>query len=352
MRVAFVNQDPGVGPGRRKGASAHVAALQAALARVGAQVQAFELKHDAELELALAAAHAERPFECVYERYALGACAASRFARRCDLPHLLEVNAPLLEEACEQRGYQANSEDFEREREVFRAATWLLPVSRAVRDYVVERGAEPARVRVTPNAVDTRWFRPDAPRPADLRLPAGALVVGFHGRLRPWHNIELLVSSLERVLARGREVHVLAVGEGDFARALAPLGSQRWTQRAWMGAEQLAQHVACFDVLALTYAAERKCYFSPLKLFEAMACGVAPIVPALGELPELVEHGACGAVVPAGDAQALSELLVRWCDDRSEWQRLGAAAACKAAQRSWDDVAREVLACAQAAQTP
>lgn len=352
MRVAFVNQDAGVGPGRRKGASAHVAALQSALARVGAEVVAFELKQDAELEPALTAAHARRPFECVYERYALGACAASRFARRSDLPHVLEVNAPLLEEACEQRGYRASDEDFEREREVFGAATWLLPVSRAVSEYVVERGGDATRVRVTPNAVDTRWFRPDAPRPADLRLPAGALVVGFHGRLRPWHNLELLVKALERVVARGREVHLLAVGEGDFASVLAPLGAQRWTQRAWMGAEQLAQHVACFDVLALTYAAERKCYFSPLKLFEAMACGAAPIVPALGELPELVEHGACGAVVPAGDAQALSEQLVRWCDDRGAMRRIGAAAARKAAQRSWDDVAREVLACAQAARTP
>lgn len=349
MRVAYVNQDPGVGPGRRKGASAHVAALQSALSELGCEVLAIERKDDAGVLADLERAHEQRPIDWVYERHALGAVGAARFATARRAPLLLEVNAPLFDEARAHRGFEPTREDFARQRMCIESAAWLLPVSRSIARYLVDHGALPGRIHVLPNAVDTRLFHLDAPRAEDFAAPPGTLAVGFHGRLRPWHNLPLLGRALERVLDAGARVRVLAVGEGDFARALGPRVAEHLAQREWMAPEQLARHVACFDVLPLTYAPDSELYFSPLKLFEAMACGVAPLVPELGELPQIVGYGRCGALYPAGDDRALAQRLLQWIERPDERRQLGLAAARATAARSWIDVGREVLALARQA---
>ncbi len=343
MRVAYVNQDPGVGPGRHKGAAAHVAALQSALAELGCEVLALERKDDAGVLAGLERAHAHRPIDFLYERHALGAIGAARFARARGVPLLLEVNAPLFDEARAHRGFEASPDDYARQRMCLESASWLLPVSRSVARYLVDHGASPGRIHVLPNAVDTRLFRPDVERATDFAAPADSLAIGFHGRLRPWHNLPLLGRALELVLDRGARVRVLAVGEGDFARALGPRVAEHLTQRDWMAPQALARHVACFDVLPLSYAPAAELYFSPLKLFEAMACGVTPLVPELGELPQVVGFGSCGGVYPAGDERALARRLLQWIERPDERRRLGLEAARAMARRSWVDVGREVL---------
>lgn len=344
MRIAYVNQDPGIGPGRRKGAAAHVAALQGALRELGCEVVAIERKDDDGAFEQLEREHAAAPLDLVYERHALGAIGAARFAREHGAPLLLEVNAPLFDEARAHRGFVPSADDVARQRFCLESAAWLLPVSRAIARYLDAHGADPARVRVTPNAVDTRVFRPDVQRAEGFDAPEGSLVVGFHGRLRPWHNLSLLGRALERVIDAGEAVHVLAVGEGDFAGELGPRLASRLTHRPWMPASELARHVACFDVLPLTYAADQELYFSPLKLYEAMACGVAPLVPDLGELPQVVGEGRCGALYAAGDERALADALLHWIAHPQERKRLAREAAHEAAKRTWLDVAREVMA--------
>jgi glycosyltransferase involved in cell wall biosynthesis len=47
----------------------------------------------------------------------------------------------------------------------------------------------------------------------------------------------------------------------------------------------------------------------PMAVLEAMAFGVAPLVTAVGALPELVRDGVNGAVVPVGDPAALARAL-------------------------------------------
>ncbi len=346
MRVAYVNQDPGVGPGRRKGAAAHVAALQSALRELGCEVLAVERKDDAGVLAELERAHAQRPLDWLYERHSLGAVGAARFARARGVPLLLEVNAPLFDEARAHRGFEATPEDFARQRMCLESAAWLLPVSRSVARYLVDHGAPTGRIHVLPNAVDTRLFHPGVERAEDFAAPPDALAVGFHGRLRPWHNLPLLGRALEHVLDAGAHVRVLAVGEGDFARALGPRVAEHLAQREWMAHEELARHVACFDVLPLSYAPDAELYFSPLKLFEAMACGVTPLVPELGELPQIVGFGSCGGVYPAGDERALAQQLLRWIERPDERRRLGLEAARATARRSWVDVGREVMALA------
>lgn len=346
MRVAYLNQDRGIAPGRKKGAAMHVEAMQEAFRALGCEVAAVEAKTDEAARAALEALHTERPLDLLYERYALGAATGGAFARARGVAHVLEVNAPLLEEEALHRGGTLDSAARAREAALLAAPARVFAVSREVADWVEAQGVPRARVHVHANAVDARRFRPrrDEGLRARLGIAPGAFVIGFHGRLRPWHGFERIAEAARTLLDHGLPVHVLTVGEGEYAERLAERGlTQRSTCLEWLPQAEVAGVVAAFDALPLGYAADAPFYFSPLKLLEAMACGAVAVVPDLGELPALVEHGSAGLVYRAGSSADLARALALPARDRELRARLGARAVEVAAGRSWTAIARAAL---------
>ncbi|MBI5361735.1 MAG: glycosyltransferase family 4 protein [Planctomycetes bacterium] len=346
MRIAHVNPDPGIAPGKKKGAVVHVEAMRRAFQTLGAEVLPLDLGEDKELFLRLQAEHQRAPIDLVYERHALARFACAEFAARAGVAHVIEVNAPLAEEEERYRGGKNVGPEVERERAAFEQAALVLAVSNEVGRYSVGRGARPERVLVRPHAVDPELFRPrgadDATR-ARL-VPEGRVALGFHGRLRPWHHFELFADAAADLLARGRDVQLVLLGEGDFDsvwRGRVP--AERVSSVAWLPHDEAARVVAAFDLLPLTYAPDAPCYFSPLKLLEAMACAAVPVVPALGDLEQAVAHGRDGLVYPAGQRAALVDALDRLVLDPKLRAELGRGARARAERYSWRDVAREVL---------
>jgi len=176
-------------------------------------------------------------------------------------------------------------------------------------------------------------------------------VIGFHGRLRPWHGFEMLVDVCDRLLQHGRDIHLLVVGEGEFD-ALNRLPDDRYSRIEWQPHHEIPKYVAAFDVLPLTYQADMPCYFSPLKLMEAMACGVVPLVPDLGDLPTVVDHQRTGLVYRAGDGDQLFAQLDALIDDRILRTDIGSQAAALARQHSWTNIAALALASSKQQQSP
>jgi glycosyltransferase involved in cell wall biosynthesis len=64
----------------------------------------------------------------------------------------------------------------------------------------------------------------------------------------------------------------------------------------------------------------------PVSLMEAGACGVPAVATAVGGVPELIDDGITGLLVPAGDARAVAAGLERILGDRDLAMRLGGAA--------------------------
>jgi len=355
MRVAHVNQDRGVSPGRKKGAAVHVAAMRQAFRKLGCEVVEVDLSGSDEVLSELEALHAERPIDLVYERYALKANGASIFARRSGAPLVLEVNAPLIWEEEHRRGGAAATQRAEEfERDVFAGAASILVVSTEVGAYVARCGVPRSRIVVHPNAVDHALFHPRADRELRLRIGIAqdAFVIGFHGRLREWHGFDQLARATAQLMSRGVAAHLLIVGSGDFERHLTDPRLQRAsTIVGWVPHEEVGHYVACFDALPLTYARDEPCYFSPLKLLEAMACGAVPLVPDLGDLAQTVEFGRTGVLYRAGDYDALVRELEQLARDEERRVLLGAAAAHAARRRSWTGIAANVLETVGVART-
>jgi glycosyltransferase involved in cell wall biosynthesis len=346
VRIVCLNQDAGIGPGRKKGAAVHLAAMRDAFAVLGADVVPLDESDESRVEAALVTEHA-RGVDLIYERYALGKSAAARFARAQRIPLVLEVNAPLAEEDARYRAGAADLTATERDRELFSSAELVVAVSSDVARYAVTRGAVEQRVHVRPNGVDTRRFRPrsegDAVR-ARL-VPAGRFALGFHGRLRPWHGFELFARAAERLLASGEPLHLVLVGEGEFEPHLAGrVPAERVTRIPWVEHAEIGPYVASFDALPLTYDPSAPCYFSPLKLAEAMACGVVPVLPALGDLVSAATHELDALFYPAGDLDALVGCLRELSVDLARRARLSRGAIASAQAKSWNEIAAFVLA--------
>lgn len=349
MRVAHVNCDPGIAPGRSKGAAVHVEAVRRALARQGALVHAIDAGAERVRGL-LESAAATGGLDLVYERYALGAGAAQAFARDRGTPYVLEVNAPLIDEERQFRGREPGAEAQAVERRLFSQADLILAVSRPVAEYAVRGGAAPERVRVRPNAVDPERF--DRKRSAELRarlFGPDAFVVGFHGRLRPWHGFARIAGAVADLRRRGLPARLLAVGTGDFEAEIdGCLDEQAVVLAGWQDHADVGRFVGCFDALPLAYERSGASYFSPLKLREAMAAGAVPVVPRVGDLPEVVEDGRTGLLVESGDRPALAAALERLASDPRLRARLSAAAQVEARRHTWDDIARELCEFARA----
>lgn len=275
------------------------------------------------------------PPDFIYERASLYATAGVSLASELNVPLLLELNAPL---ALEQSAYRAaglNELAAQAERWTLLRADRVLAVSTALRDYVVSQGAAPERVDVLPNGVDSLLFKPDPPNltvKARWGLEDGPLL-GFVGGLRPWHDVMILPALLERLVARYPTLRLVIAGDGplrgELERSLRERGlRERVVFTGLLAHEEIAALICQFDVALAPYSRlTHLFYYSPLKIFEYMACGAAVVAAGLGQIVDIVRDGQTGLLYPPGDLDALTAACDRLLSDPGLRRRLGQAGA-------------------------
>jgi glycosyltransferase involved in cell wall biosynthesis len=167
------------------------------------------------------------------------------------------------------------------------------------------------QLHVIPNGIDTARFSPNPAARRKLRMELGisetAWVLGTVGRLAPEKNQGLLIDAVAPILDPRR--HLVIVGDGPDREAL--LERARGTLRPdlihFTGARDDVEAVlACFDAFALTSESEGL----PLVVLEAMAMGLPVVATAVGGVPDVIEAGKTGFLVPASDRIALMKELL------------------------------------------
>ena len=213
------------------------------------------------------------------------------------------------------------------------AARWTDTIvtltPREVEEHLERRIGRVEQYAVVPSGVPTAALRATAPSRAAARarlgLGPGAFVVVGVGRLVPIKGFDLLVAALPALLARVPAAHVVLVGDGEERAALearaAALGvAGRLRITGAVG--DVTGHLAAADVLAAPSRNEGM----GRVLVEAMALGLPVVGAAVGGIPDVIEDGGCGLVVPPEDPAALAEALVDLGVDAALRAKLGAAA--------------------------
>jgi glycosyltransferase involved in cell wall biosynthesis len=377
LRVAYICADPGVPVFGRKGCTVHAQEVLRALLAAGAEVVLFATRLDGDPPADLReirvhclppapkgdVAKRERlcldanddlrgqlrrhgPFDLVYERYSLWSCVGMEYARDRGAVGVLEVNAPLVEEHARYRELVHAEEARQVAERAFGAARVLTAVSSGVAEYLNRHKSARGRVHVVPNGVNPRRFSPEvaASRPA----APGMFTVGFCGNLKPWHGIAELMEAFARLHARRSESRLLVVGEGPERETIERkrLGEAvEMTGR--VSADEVPELLRSMDVATVPYPVMADFYFSPLKLYEYMAAGVAVVGSRIGQVAEVLSDGVSGVLCPPGDVGALEEALERLMLDRGMRERLAKAAREEVLRRyTWDAVVARVLSLA------
>jgi glycosyltransferase involved in cell wall biosynthesis len=378
MRLAYVSADLGVPVFGRKGCSIHVQEVVRALGACGVGVDLFTMRPEgdpppgletvpvhalplppkgeraAREQAALATNDAVRavleregPFDLVCERYSLWSFAGMEYARDRATPGLLEVNAPLIDEAAEHRGLVDRAGAERVAARVFGAAAALLAVSDEVAAYLRRYPDTGGRIHVVPNGVNPERF-PAGLVPARPKDP-GTFTVGFLGTLKAWHGLSVLAEALDLLRRRVPEARLLIVGDGPERERLEAdlgrrglLGVTRFTGS--VASEEVPGLLACMDAAVAPYPRLESFYFSPLKVYEYMAAALAVVVSDIGQPAAIVRHEEDGLRCPPGDAGALAAALERLARAPVLRARLGRAARAKVLrEHTWRAVARRIL---------
>ena len=212
------------------------------------------------------------------------------------------------------------------ERALARATDRIVTISPAQREEIVGRfGVGRARTSVVvPLGLDLQpFFEGGAPSlRRDLGIDDGAIVFGYVGRLVPIKDLPTLVLAFARLLETTPDAYLLMAGDGPvrplLARMIAERGlGERVRLLGWR--EDLASVAATFDVCVIASRNEG----TPVAVIEAMAAGRPVVATRVGGVPDIVEDGETGILVPPGDVDALAGAMARLARDPAERSRMG-----------------------------
>ena len=244
------------------------------------------------------------------------------------------------------------------ERTSFEHADAVIAVSEGMRADVLDcyPALHPERVHVVRNGIDTEAYRPvdGAAVLTELGADPARPVVAFVGRITRQKGVGHLVAAAH-AMAPGTQL-LLCAGAADTpaiaaetADAVAALAASR-PGVVWVR-DMLAPSVVRAVLSAATVFVCPSVY-EPLGIvnLEAMACGTAVVASDVGGIPEVVDHGTTGLLVPfdehdpagfvAGLAQRVNELLA----DPARAATMGAAGRARAvAEFSWPAVAQRTM---------
>jgi len=275
-------------------------------------------------------------------------------ARRSHAPWVLFVDAPVV---WESRAWGVRRPGWgrllERWGEVpqFRRADVIACVSETVAEEVRRLGAPRDRVVVTPCSVDASDFAPAPEQARGMREELGLegrVVVGWLGSFRRFHGMDLLLDAYEAARTEQPELALLLVGDGtERSRVEEDVRRRGLSDVVMTGMVQhdkIPRYLAAMDIGVVIDPGTAQWHYSPLKLQEYMACGLAVVAPRSGDVEAALRDREDALLVPPGDTDALATCLRELARDPALRTRLGTAARARSeADGGWDHQLRSVM---------
>ena len=179
-----------------------------------------------------------------------------------------------------------------------------------------------------PSGVDLTAVLAEAPGGHRVRRELGfsdeTPVIGAVARLVPVKGLQYLVSAMPEIVRSCPDAHLVLAGDGDRRPELEALARRlSLADRVhFLGFRRDAAAVtAALDVFVLPSLNEGQ----GRVLVTAMALGVPIVATKVGGVPEVIEEGCQGLLVPPADPSALSRAVTALLTDREKAASLGKA---------------------------
>lgn len=209
----------------------------------------------------------------------------------------------------------------------------IITVSESLRHKIISRaGLNSHRVAtIKPGIQVEKYYQPQARgiMRKQLGLQAEDSAITYTGRLVPGKGLEVLLSAARRILDRFEFAHFLIVGQGPLHAKLEDIAREsRIDSRVTLTGirRDIPSILAATDIFVLPSYSEGL----PLSLLEAMAAAKPSVATSIGGVPELIDSGLDGIIVPPGNLTALAEALCRLLENEPYRENLGRRAREKA----------------------
>lgn len=266
---------------------------------------------------------------------ALCGMAALGAARKMGLPLVYEIRAFWEDAAVGNGTGRANSLKYRLTRaledRVVTGADAVVTICQGLKDDLVVRGNDPARITIMPNGVDLELFGSAAPRDpalADTLALGDGPVIGFIGSFYDYEGLDDLIAAMPALIGRQPEARLLLVGGGPREEALRAqaaaspaAGAIRFVGR--VPHREVERYYALVDIMAYPRKASRLTELvTPLKPLEALAQGKLVAASDIGGHRELLTQGKTGTLFTPDDPAACAEALAGLLADRARWDAM------------------------------
>ena len=202
----------------------------------------------------------------------------------------------------------------------------FIAASEAIRHMLIADGVPENRTVTVHEGIDVEHVR--AAPLVDVHqaffLPHGAPVVGNIAALVPHKGQRHLIEAAHIVVQKLPDVRFVILGEGELREALERLIKEYRLEKHVLLPGFRTDVLGClksFDLFVMSSVTEGL----GTSLLDAMACSRPIVATEAGGIPEVVDHGVTGLLVPPRDHAAMADAIVALISDQSRRRQMGDA---------------------------
>ena len=200
---------------------------------------------------------------------------------------------------------------------------------------LIKRGVNPTKIAVIPHGVYS-LFKKYKNRNNAWSQENCILFFGYIGGNK---GVEYLIKAVPIVSQVIPDIKVIIAGEGNFSKysKLIEDSSKFEIYNGFIPNEKVPELFQRAKIVMLPYTYHRG-HSGVLNI--AFAFGKPAIVTNVGSLPEMVEYGKSGLIIPPKNSEALAEAIIKLLKDDKLRRKISRNALKRAEELSWDNIAK------------
>lgn len=258
--------------------------------------------HDKQAKDKLRSFISEHKPDLIYERSEYLLKSGVELANELGIPHILEVNAPFVDEWKQFEGdsflndHAHKVEDFK-----LKNTDMLSVISTSLKDYLFDKYNLPntRKFQIIPNGVDPELFSEADEQDIDslrneLNLE-NTIVIGFVGSIMPYHGVDTLLSIFSDILKDERipNIRLLIVGGGQTMSDLQKQSKDLDIESKVVFTDHIKRDLVpnYIELMDICVLPNTNWYCSPIKIFEYAVRGKTIVAPNTSPVLEVFEAG-------------------------------------------------------------
>jgi len=199
-------------------------------------------------------------------------------------------------------------------------------VSHFIRKDLERHGIKPEKLVVKYNGIDLKKFEFDRSKPSfrqEMDFSDSHKLIGCIGSLMKKKGQEYVIKAMPGVLEKFPSSRLIIVGSGEDEKYFREIAGELSIEDKTIFTgirHDIPRILDSFDIAVVPSVWQDPC---PLSVMEAMYAGVPLIASSVGGIPEEIEDGVTGIIVPPGDTDAILKSILNLLNSRDRAKEMG-----------------------------